>query len=646
MQKDQFETPEQEGQEGFSLEDILQEFGPSEPEKKMGKAPPYRESDPVQRKPQGEKAEQNHEDKTIPFVPSGETNGIKEDGSTKAPEESQPAEPRNTGKRKKPAPPKKNKAVVPPETRYRRSLTEISGRRIRLILCWMLTALALIEGVFRAQGLLAHAPNQEVFAFGEIAVLILCGLCAYDVLILGVVQICRQGFGIYTLLLLEVLAGVCHGFMALKTQMPSYCPVICLAVSSALWGHQLESKAYCSLMDVARKADGRRTLVSEKAFYGKAPGMLLGSGNMAAFLSENDRIPGPKKLLDGYALAVLAVSVVGAYLTGKSDAGRFVQNLVVILLSGTSLCGFLAWSRPWHLLCKQLKKDKIAFYGWNGAKQTAGKLAVRISDEDLFPGENLKLNGIKYFGGANPERVAAYASAVIKAAGSGLESVFEEQVRNPRRYAVTNLRRYEIGGVSADIGAESVLVGSLPFVQSMGVEVPAGTKVSQAVYVAIDGDLVGVFAIHYGVHRGTVEAIGRLTGWRNAVPVVTAGDFMITESFLKSKFHINTDRIQLPSLNVRAKLNEKRPSKDAEPLALIQDKPFEAAALCVSGAGALRTAVRWGTLVALLGSLMGMSIMMILLFTAAETVNLTKLLLFLLVWTIPGFLLSGWTKNL
>lgn len=643
MQKDQFETPED--QEGFSLEDILQEFGAPEPEKeKTSEVPSYGEPDPVQHKPQRE--QQNRENKTIPFVPSTETGEARKDAPPQTPAEQDPPEPKETRKRKKLEKPPKSKAVVPPETRYRRSLMEINGRRIRLILCWMLTALALVEGVFRAQGMLAHAPNQEVFAFGEIAVLILCGLCAYDVLTAGVTQIFRQGFGVYTLLLLEVAVGVCHGFMALKAQTPSYCPLICLAVSSALWGYQMRCKAYCSVMDVARKADGRRTLVSEQAFYGKAPGMLLGSGNMAAFLSENDRIPGPQKFLDGYALAVLAASVVGAYLTGKSDAGHFFQNLVVILLSGTSVCGFWAWSRPWYLLSKRLKKDKIAFYGWNGAKQTAEKLAVRISDEDLFPGENLKLNGIKYFGGANPERVAAYASAIIKAAGSGLESVFEEQVRNPRRYAVTNLRRYEIGGVSADIGAESVLVGSLPFVQSMGVEVPAGTKVSQAVYVAIDGDLVGVFAIHYGVHRGTVEAIGRLTGWHNAVPVVTAGDFMITESFLKSKFHINTDRIQLPSFNVRAKLNEKRPSKDAEPLSLIQDKPFEAAALCVSGAGALRTAVKWGTLISLLGSLMGMSIMLILLFTAAETVTLTKLLLFLLIWAIPGFLLSGWTKNI
>lgn len=118
-----------------------------------------------------------------------------------------------------------------------------------------------------------------------------------------------------------------------------------------------------------------------------------------------------------------------------------------------------------------------------------------------------------------------------------------------RRYSVSKLRRYEVGGVGAEIGSDSVLVGSLRFMQSMGVDMPAGTRVSQAVYVAINGSLAGVFAVHYGVSRSVLEGLSALTVSRGVSPVVTAGDFIITESFLRLQIpdqHRQTQDAALP----------------------------------------------------------------------------------------------------
>ena len=110
------------------------------------------------------------------------------------------------------------------------------------------------------------------------------------------------------------------------------------------------------------------------------------------------------------------------------------------------------------------------------------------------------------------------------------------EARGGRRYALTQFRRYESGGVGGEIGADSVLAGSLRFMQSMGVDMPAGTRVGQAVYVAINGTLAGVFAIHYGVTRSAAESLGALAASRGVTPVIVAGDFLISESFLRSKF--------------------------------------------------------------------------------------------------------------
>ena len=203
-----------------------------------------------------------------------------------------------------------------------------------------------------------------------------------------------------------------------------------------------------------------------------------------------------------------------------------------------------------------------------------------------------------------------------------------------------------MGGVGAEIGPDSVLVGSLRFMQSMGVEMPAGTRVSQAVYVAINGCLAGVFAVHYEVSRSVAGGLNSLLFCRGVLPVITAGDFIITEPFLRSKFRVNTAKLKIPPFPARSELAQKTASEAARPCALLRQTQFSTLALAVTGAHALRTAVRWGILFDLLGGVMGMAIMAVLAdLSAGGIMSLVNLTLFLLLWSIPGFLLSGWPKN-
>ena len=68
-------------------------------------------------------------------------------------------------------------------------------------------------------------------------------------------------------------------------------------------------------------------------------------------------------------------------------------------MAGTPLAGAIVWSRPWCILSRRLQRPGAALYGWTGICRLDGKLVVPISDEDLFPAENVKMNGVKYFGG-------------------------------------------------------------------------------------------------------------------------------------------------------------------------------------------------------------------------------------------------------
>lgn len=544
--------------------------------------------------------------------------------------------------------PQKSKPIVMPEVRYRQAIQGAGSRNIRVILCLMISIFALILGYARDQGMMDAYRNQDLLGFIEMALLLLTALLAFDVLSDGLMAIIRPSFQFHTLITLEVIVGLADGFCAMQAQRPSYCPLICLSITCALWGLNLRHKSEANAMDAARGKLAGQAVVREPGVCQKLPGALVGSGNLQDFLQCNDQVPGPTRVLNVYCLALLIASTVVAGMTCGGDIGFLFRNWTAILLAGTPMVGALVSTRPWAIAARRLREKGAALYGWTGACRLSGKLAVLVSDRDLFPRENLKLNGVKYYGGQTPDRVVAYGAAVLKAVGSGLAPIFEDQVqlRGARRYDAAGLRRYESGGVGAEINGESVLVGTLRFMQSMGVEMPAGTRVSQAVYVAVDGTLAGVFAIHYGVTRGVAEGLGTLTASRGVTPVITAGDFMITEPFLKSKFRVNTDRVKIPSLNARAELSQRQPSKDAKPCALVQSDRFSATALTVTVARALCTAVRWGTLVALTGGLVGFAIMVILTnLAAADVMSLVNLTLFQLLWAVPGILLSGWPRN-
>jgi len=95
--------------------------------------------------------------------------------------------------------------------------------------------------------------------------------------------------------------------------------------------------------------------------------------------------------------------------------------------------------------------------------------------------------------------VIGYANAVVQTAGSGLVPLFEQMMhdQNGRRYTVDSFRRYESGGLGATIRGDVVLMGSIAFMKLMRVRVPEGTRLKQAVYLSVNGELTAVFALNY-----------------------------------------------------------------------------------------------------------------------------------------------------
>ena len=69
-------------------------------------------------------------------------------------------------------------------------------------------------------------------------------------------------------------------------------------------------------------------------------------------------------------------------------------------------------------------------------------------------------------------------------------------------------------------------------------------------------------------------------------------------------------------------------------------------AYAVTGAKALRTATKLGVIIHLLGGILGLIIMLVLAILGnTELLTPTNILLYQLVWAIPGLLVTEWTRT-
>jgi hypothetical protein len=127
---------------------------------------------------------------------------------------------------------------------------------------------------------------------------------------------------------------------------------------------------------------------------------------------------------------------------------------------------------------------------------------------------------------------------------------------------------------------------------------------------------------------------------------MTSGDFMMTDSFIRSRFGVNSRRIIFPNREVREELSQVCPESDNPALAIVTGKGFAPFAFAVTGARSLRTASWIGVVVHMLGGILGLGMMTVLaVLGAADLLTPTNLLLYELIWLVPGLLITEWTRS-
>ncbi len=542
----------------------------------------------------------------------------------------------------------KRKLIAGPEKRYYELAEQGIGKlQIAIFLNFLVSVIA-IGATFLYGMHYIPAERLRLVVFWQFLALLLSAMFGSYQLMEGIGDLFKRRFSLNTLLVFSLLACLVDGVLCLQQKRIPCCAAFSLNMTMSLWGAYHARNTEMGQMDTMRKANRLNSLVQVPDFYEGRAGILRGEGQVEDFMDNYRKSTGPEKTLSIYAIVALFVSIaIGAVSGALHGMEQGLQAFASALLVAVPATTYITLSRPMAILERRLHKVGAVLCGWQGVKKLCENAVFPLGDQDLFPAGHIKMNGVKFYGTRDPDEVVAYTAALMSADGDGTAPLFTQLLdsRNGYHYEAEQVRYY-FGGIGGIVNHEAVLMGTLTFMQDMGVDMPEGTRVNQAVYAAIDGQLCGVFAITYTKNKNVAAGLTTLCAYRKLLPVLTTGDFMLTEGFLRGKFGINTRKIAFPDRAVRRDLAQIQPEQEQLAMALTTGENLSGAAYAVTGARALKIAWSAGMAVHMLGGILGLVMMLVLVIVGANhLLTPMNLLLYELVWILPGLLITEWTRS-
>ena len=543
----------------------------------------------------------------------------------------------------------KRKLVAGPEKQYY-ALSEKGLGKLQIAI-FISVLVVLISAAATAMYALGWVQENRLrlMVFGQFLAMLVSALLGSFQLLEGAADLLRKRFSPNTLLLFTFVLCCIDGVMGLKQLRVPCCAAFSLQVTMSLWSAYQRRNTQLGQLDTMRKATRLDSVCSAEDYCEDTDGLLRGEGQVEDFMDTYQQPADQEKILSVYTLVALCVSVAVGVLAGVLHGiSAGIQVAAVTALAAMPASTFIIFSRPMAILEKRLHALGAVLCGWQGARSLSKKAIFPLTHEDLFPVGTVKMNGVKFFGSRQPDDIIACATALIVADGGSLAPLFTHLLdsRNCAHYTAEEFRIYENGGIGGVVNEEPVLAGTLSFLKEMGVETPEGLRINQAVCVAIDGELCGLFAITYEKDRGAAAGIGTLCSYRGLKPAIVSDDFMLTPEFIRGAFDVNPKKILFLTAEEREQLRNKTPEEDAPALALVTSDGLAPFAYTVTGARSLKMAVNLGIVIHMIGGILGM-LMMLVLAVIGATGLLTPANLFLyeLVWMVPGLLITEWTRT-
>ncbi len=423
-----------------------------------------------------------------------------------------------------------------------------------------------------------------------------------------------------------------------------YCALAALALSCCMWGEFARRRGLRTTCKTAALSKEPYLVTRDEAKWNGKGTFSKHKGPATGFGSAVQALDGAQRIYRIITPVLLLAALLFALLSsvGRQAPERFLWCFSVILTVGCPLAGLSAFGRPFARLAERLSESGAALAGWPGVAATSGPASLIVTDTDLFPPGSVTLNGIKVFGDFALARVIGCTASLIRESDSGLNKIFADLVRTEGASfrEVKNFCCYEGGGLSADVWNQPVLVGSVSFMKLMGVPMPQGLNVKNAVFCAIDGELAGIFALNY-TQPGTIYPALQALIRSHVAPVLATRDFNITPAMLQQRFRLPGAKMDFPPVERRLELSAGLQDYAPDPCAVLNREGLGPFAEAVVGGRRLKRAVQTSAVLNVLASIAGLLLSFYLTFVSGySSLAPVNVLFFQVAWALPTLILS------
>ncbi|MCL2030385.1 MAG: hypothetical protein FWG93_02455 [Oscillospiraceae bacterium] len=511
----------------------------------------------------------------------------------------------------------------------------------------------------------ARQPYRYLLITGVLHGLIM--LCAVDVVARGLSDLFHLRPGPETLITLAGVATLAHtltlllpsfelsGYAAAETYTgfigyTPYTAVSGVGFFFAVWAAYYQYGAYRRTYKTAMEAeeDRARLITLEEDLWDGMDGYTKREGSLEGFVTRTEAPDVARRAASLLAPLLMVASLVFATVSsvGQGRPGHFFWAWSAISLAAVPPCALFVFALPFARVAKRLSVKGGAIAGWTAAREMKGGQFAAARDEDFFPTEMVSLNGLKIFNNYPYDKVTSYAAAMLETSGSSLRHAVRELVRGREDQLppIDRLEHHEAGGISGEAGRDRVMMGTSDFILHMSIRLPRDLIIKKAVYLIVNSELAGIFAVNYIPSSATEGAALKLV--KNGVtPLMAVRDFNITPALLKEKYTLDTDILEYPPVEDRLALSDKGRDTLERPSAFVTRDGLSPIAECVIGAVRLRRVARinlWISLLCTAASVLGMFY-----FTyigtadAALSILPGNVMLYFLIWWIPGWICSA-----
>lgn len=562
------------------------------------------------------------------------------------------------GKPEKPRKPARPAPPPPPDTPprdlvnlYSNGLSALRWQTMGAFLCSiLLLLLAFVAG--NALPLPDDWKDPVLLTWISVVPFALCLLCAHTLLQAGVLDLLHLHPGMHSIATLAALFALADTFtmqlLHLRTHSLPLLAPICLVLSFQLWGKYSKQRQMRINCRTAASAAAPDLMTAEPSQWNGKPVYRRRFGSITGFGSAVQEADGAERHFARIAPFLLLLALLFALLIallGKKPQ-LLLWALSAMLTAAATLSGCLCFSLPFSSLSRRFSTLGVALAGWPGISSTKHGAGLLVEDSDLFPPGSVKLVSYRVFGGFDPAKVISVTASLLRAAGFGLDPVFHALMRSDGGTFVTATELdLQNEGISAHVGGEPVLVGTLSHLARMGVNIPAGVRVKTGLFCAIDNRFAGQFILDYKLHKSASAAMDMLLGSR-ITPVLIALDFNLVPAVLRRQFRFPWDKMAFPEISQRAKMQKAPVPRESRLMALLCLQGLAPVATVATGSQRLQTAVRLCAVLTSLGAFLGILITAYLSAAAAFS-SLTPwgMTLFLISWFLPTLLISGWVNQ-